>query len=291
MRKTTLILVVCLFGILTALRAEQSLFQELSIEQGQERAASEQKLLLVHFSATWCMPSSWMEENTFSTPEIQEYLRKDYLPIKVDVDLPQGYTDKERYQIATLPTLLIFSASGKLLDRIEGITNADNLATYLQKNNLPKNRRASRAVRNRPAPLAQIGSPSFAHLDKPAFVASTAAENETYYTPVYTPSLPMPQSTPAYEAPVAESPVVALNQTEYGVEVAVLQDYGNVIRYVSNLERKFDQKVYIILEQEGTQKNYHVIVGAYPNRKDAYQLRSHLLKFQIRGAVTPLAFE
>lgn len=286
MKKNTVFLVISFLILSFFAKANSSLFKTLTIEEGQAQAAYQQKLLLVHFTANWCMPSKWMEENTFQQPEVRQYLDQDFLAIKVDVDLPQGFSDKENYQIVSLPTILIFSASGKLLDRIEGIATPENLLAYLKKYNQPQNRWARRPQM---APAQQIVSsqPDFSHLDKPAFATSEPSPKAT--SKVIAPSLPMPE-TEAILSDTDEKPVIKINREEYGVEVAVLQEYSSVIRYVRNLERKLDQKVYIILRYQGQAKNYHVIVGAYRSRQEAYRLRSLLMEHQIRGDVTALAF-
>lgn len=290
MKRNTILFIFCLVGSMQSVKANSSLFQTLSIERAQERAANEQKLLLVHFSANWCMPSQWMNDNTFSDPKVQAYLQQHCLAIEVDVDLPEGHQEKEQFQINTLPTLLLFSASGRLLEKTEGITTAEDLLRILHKNNSPQNKWAKRTAPNG-NPVAEIAPrPDFSHLDKPSFTLKKQ-EVKLQSEQISTPNLPMPTVPSKPHASNSEdAPVVQLNPKEYGVEVAVLQDYGSVIRFVRNLERRFEQKVYIILQQTPQQKNYHVIMGAYPSRREAYQLRSHLLDFQIRGSVTTLAY-
>lgn len=289
MKRNTIFFIICLLGSVHSLQANHRLFQELSIERGQQRAALEQKLLFVHFSASWCMPSQWMEKNTFSDPTIQQYLQEHYLAIKVDVDLPKGHADRETYQVNTLPTLLVFSASGKLLERIEGIASPAVLLDYLKKYNLPKNTWARQPVISIPEDMPSR-RPDFSHLHKPAFQPESAEQVLLHPEPVNTPHLPMPAAETRPTPEPNGASVVQVNQREYGVELAVLQDYGSVIRFVRNLERRFDQKVYIILKQTPQQKSYHVVMGAYPSRREAYELRSHLLDFQIRGSVTALAY-
>jgi thioredoxin-related protein len=290
MKRNTILFILCLVGSIQNVQANNRLFQTLSIERGQQRAAYEQKLLLVHFSASWCMPSQWMKDNTFSDPGVHQYLRQHYLAIEVDVDLPEGYQEKEQFQVNTLPTLLVFSASGRLLEKTEGIATAEDLLRILAKNNSPRNKWARRILPKDKPTSGIYPRPDFSHLDKPSF-ALKPQETKATDEQISTPDLPMPVAKPMPQVSTSEeAPVVKLNQKEYGVEVAVLQDYGSVIRYVRNLERRFEQKVYIILEQTPQQKNYHVIMGAYPSRRAAYQLRSHLLDFQIRGSVTALAY-
>jgi hypothetical protein len=234
------------------------------------------------------MPSKWMEDNTFSHPEIQQFINRDFLAVKIDVDAPGGFSDKETYQVASLPTILIFSASGKLLERIEGIATPENLLAYLKKNNHPRNKWARRPLPS-PAKTIPSGQPDFSHLSKPAFAVSNQ-QPQLGKNAIIAPTLPMPSAQPDNPASPTSKPVVKLNKEQFGVEVAVLQEYGGVIRYVKNLERRFDQKVYIILKQTREQKNYHVVIGAYRNRQEAYRLRSFLMDHQIRGDVTALAY-
>lgn len=290
MKKSTAFFVICLLTGVHNLSANHSPFISLSIQEGIQRAAREQKLLLVHFSASWCMLCQWMEKNTFSDPTVQKYLQQYYLPIEVDVDLPGGYADKEHHQVSTLPTLLLFTATGDLLERIEGIKYPSALLIYLEKNNLPENKWARSSYLDKEPDPTQTAQLHFAHLNKPNFTPEQNQPTTPSHPSIRTPDLPMP---PAHTQPTSnrpDSPVVQLDPKEYGVEIAVFNEYASVIRYVRNLEQRFEQKIYIVMEYSPEEKNYHVVMGAYPNRREAYQLRDHLLSFQIRGFVTALAF-
>lgn len=268
-------------------------FQTSTIKAGMTNAAHSQKLLMAHFVADWCMPSRWMEEHAFNHPAIDRFLKEDYLAIKVDIDQAVGFQDKEQYQVETLPTILIFSASGKLLERIEGITDVDDMRQYLRKHNLAMHKRAPAHLL--PKPKSAAISIDLSHLNRPAFEQPSAPIIPKAKPPVVsTPNLPMTMeevfgpASSAQTVHIPSVPVAPSTNQVFGIEVATLQQYGAVVKYVRSLEKRVTNKVFILLSREQGEKAYHVIVGKVNSRQAAFDLRSRLLAYNIRGVVKVL---
>lgn len=268
-------------------------FQTSTIKAGIANAAYSEKLLMAHFVADWCMPSRWMEAHAFNHPAIERFLKEDYLPIKVDIDQAVGFQDKEQYQVETLPTILIFSASGKLLERIEGITDVDDMLQYLRKHNLAMHKRAPAHLLPKPKSTATLIDLS--HLNRPAFEqASTPTSPQVKPAVVSTPNLPMTMEEVFGPASATQAvyttsaPISPSTNQVFGIEVATLQQYGAVVKYVRSLEKRLTSKVFILLSREQGEKTYHVIVGKVNSRQAAFDLRSRLLAYNIRGVVKVL---
>lgn len=94
-------------------------FLDMGIPQAQQQAAQLNKPLLVYFSASWCMPCQWMDSNTFSDAGLASFINANYIAVKVDMDEVRGSREMDEHQVKSLPTLLVFSASGTLLARQE----------------------------------------------------------------------------------------------------------------------------------------------------------------------------
>ena len=112
----------------------------ISFSTAKQKAAREGKVLLVDFTATWCMPCRWMDETTFSDRQVLSYLRENYVSIKVDIDDFDGFALKQQYNVSTLPTMLFFSSDGRQVDRVEEGVGAAEMLDRLRQNNTSSNR-------------------------------------------------------------------------------------------------------------------------------------------------------
>ncbi len=112
----------------------------VSLTSARAKAAREGKVLLVVFTADWCLPCRVMEETTFADPDVLSYLREHYVSIEIDVENFDGMAMQQQYDVETLPTMLILSSGGTEVDRINGAVTAAQLLDGLRQNNLPQHR-------------------------------------------------------------------------------------------------------------------------------------------------------
>jgi len=94
-------------------------FIENNLESAKLIAKKEGKLIMVDFWADWCSPCKWMDEETFSKPEVASYLNKNYISVRVDIDNFDGLEYKNKYDIRFLPTILVIDANGKVVKKYE----------------------------------------------------------------------------------------------------------------------------------------------------------------------------
>ncbi len=97
------------------------------ITTAQRRAASSNKLVLIHFWSSQCQPCRFMNERVLAQAEVLQYLAEHFEPVKINVDqLP--YTAKQ-YGVSAVPTCVILAPTGEVLERWVGATDARR---YLQ---------------------------------------------------------------------------------------------------------------------------------------------------------------
>lgn len=104
------------------------------------KAKRENKLVVLHLAANWCHLSHVMEANTYANPLIIDYLNKNYIACKEDIDQRQDLT---RFSKEGVPTTIIFDADGNELLNETGYIDNDrfmSLITQLKTNptHLPK---------------------------------------------------------------------------------------------------------------------------------------------------------
>lgn len=106
-------------------------FYQVDIEQAKELAAKQGKLIMVDFYANWCAPCKWMEESTFSDPEVVSIINNHFIPVKIDIDQIDGYSMKQQYSIRYLPTIIIFDQDGRVVSRVEETLSASKMTDFL----------------------------------------------------------------------------------------------------------------------------------------------------------------
>jgi len=96
------------------------------------RAAEEGKPLLMDLYADWCGPCVTLGEDYFPSEELQPVL-SNFVLVKIDIDSPSGGPIADRYNVSSIPTVIIARADGTEIERIVGITpTAAQYAVALQ---------------------------------------------------------------------------------------------------------------------------------------------------------------
>lgn len=95
-------------------------------------AKNENKLVLVKFYADWCVPCKWMDETTFSDPNIVGQINENFVPLKINIDDFDGYNLKRELGVTVLPTILIYDANGKMVKRIEETLPSSKMTSLLK---------------------------------------------------------------------------------------------------------------------------------------------------------------
>jgi len=77
------------------------------------RAKNEKKPILLDISAVWCHWCHTMERLTYSNPEISDFIKKNFIPIKVDTDKRPDIND--RYNVGGWPSTVILAHDGEVV--------------------------------------------------------------------------------------------------------------------------------------------------------------------------------
>ncbi len=108
-----------------------------SFNEGLSLARKQEKQIIIDFYADWCKWCKVMEEKTFSHPEVQKRLARDFICVKIYTDRPREepiqYKGREytATQFSTavgvrgLPTLLFMESDGDLITTIPGFIDKE----------------------------------------------------------------------------------------------------------------------------------------------------------------------
>lgn len=82
-------------------------------------AQKQHKMLLVEFYAPWNYKSRWMNENVLGHASLREMIESHFLPVQVLTDTEDGGKLAAVYQVTDYPAIVLFSANGDVLDKID----------------------------------------------------------------------------------------------------------------------------------------------------------------------------
>lgn len=250
-----------------------------------EMAAREGKLYFVQFTAQWCMPCRWMDENTFSDPAVSGYAKDHYFAVKMDIDDPYGLQIKEEFAVQILPTVLIFNSKGELLERREASLGAELFLSLLQQHNQPRHRDRTHPADEQGAnymmppvvPAAPQEAIAPGILPRPALIPEEAA-----------PMRAQPDIKPAIaysSAPVASVQHMPQAEVPFTVQTGVFSDYGNALAEVNRLENLLRRPVNLAAVEQNGKTIYKITIGNFSSRKTAEDYNGYLKNKSISGFV------
>ncbi len=117
--------------------AEDSTWPQL-----QAKAASENKYILVDVYASWCAPCKLMDRKIYTNDTVAAYINAHFVSIKLQADTTatDGGVVRSQYLLAhqvitenkvdAFPTLLVFSAAGKLVHKVVGFQDTKAILDF-----------------------------------------------------------------------------------------------------------------------------------------------------------------
>lgn len=100
-------------------------FFEGSLEEAQELARQEQKLIFVDAYTKWCGPCKRMAKFVFTDESVGNYFNDHFINLKIDMEESMGRQFRRTYPVSAYPTLLFIDENGELVRREVGGRAAD----------------------------------------------------------------------------------------------------------------------------------------------------------------------
>jgi len=270
--------------LISALQAQVD-FQPWTLAQARQQASEQDRLFFLYFTAEWCAPCRWMQKHTFANAQLQRYLAEHYLAVAVDIDEGSAALLRQQFTVETIPTILVFSAAGQLIDRRTGTLLPEQLEQWLRHldrpvHHLDASQAPSTATNTLPSPQAHLT------FSRPA-LGSTKALTAPALTQQTKPALLLSgQPLIAATTPPAEA-FVPRNANSYTVVLSdSIYSYSEALRQVPALERKYKVRTELQLQTNGS---YRLVLGNFTDRQAAEAFLRYLRRNNRRGQVLPLS--
>lgn len=78
------------------------------------------KRVFIDAYTTWCGPCKWMAKNTFTDPSVVEYMNKNFVCLKIDIESEDGQTFVAEHPVQAIPTLFFIDEKGTILHNEAG---------------------------------------------------------------------------------------------------------------------------------------------------------------------------
>jgi len=103
---------------------------QFDLEKAKQIAAQEDKLILLHFSASWCGPCKEIERFVFVNPMAIRAISGQVVPVKIDVDMKKEIA--EEYNVSTVPYDVIINAAGHVVAERSSPRSTDGYLQLIQ---------------------------------------------------------------------------------------------------------------------------------------------------------------
>lgn len=136
-----LVLTIVIFGSIyaaapknkTAVATETGIqFQNITFTQALQKAKHDNKLIFLNIYATWCAPCMALQKTTFKSPKVGEIFNKQFINLSIDAEKGEGVSVAQRYQVTAHPLMLVVNSEGKVVKRILGYVNNEQLFSEMK---------------------------------------------------------------------------------------------------------------------------------------------------------------
>ena len=278
MRKLTLLFILnfCWVSISFA----DVVFINGDIKAAKARAAREGKLIFLDFWASYCTPCRMMEEYTFSDPSVSDFVRDNYIPVKVDIQSFDGYDLKNQYKISLLPTIIVLNSKGVQIGRHEETFTASRFIAVMKTYNNANNR----------IKIEKAGDSGYNTVTGYSNVSSSRNENNSAYSAPATTNLtssriakkeiskPTPSVLPKNREVASIKKTVVKNEQPntssaaiFTVQVGAYSTKNDLNRAIEDVKRQFEgaQRMFVSERQEKGKWIYRILVGHFTSRQQA----------------------
>lgn len=176
----------CTLALATNCFAADGIVWEKDLDAAKSAAKRSNRLVLVHFGASWCKHCQQLERDVFSAPDFGKELKSNYVAVKLDYD--HFPATARQYGVGTLPCDVVLAPNGDVIDRMsspmtatEYVTALDRVAVYARTGQRPPPQQTAMAgggaAMATAEPQSRTTSPNAFGVNTPAAATPRQANN------------------------------------------------------------------------------------------------------------------
>lgn len=119
------------WGCLAALSTAEGISWQTDLETARQAAAASNRLILMHFSATWCHWCKPLEKNVFAQPEVARAVDASYVAVRMDYD--QHRAIAKQYGVKGVPWDVVITPDGSWVEDFNSPQTAGMYAARVTK--------------------------------------------------------------------------------------------------------------------------------------------------------------
>lgn len=100
---------------------------EQDYELAKRTAVQQQKLLIVDFYTTWCVPCKRLDKEIFNNDSIAHEISKNYVVLKYDAEKDAVHNLSLKYHVCSYPTTIVLTGDGRLINKMFGTGGSGSL--------------------------------------------------------------------------------------------------------------------------------------------------------------------
>jgi thioredoxin 1 len=256
-------------------------FANMDWETAQKKAIQDAKLFFVDFDANYCATCRNMEQSTYMDNTLSSYMSQNVVAMRVDVQDFDGVMLSQQYEVEALPTLLVFDASGKLVNKMVGYKSAKDLLKVFQ--DVQKKSAALAAANTPSAPKTAEPAPTKGGL-QPVPVAKSPTVPVRAMPSVFGSNNNFEPSLDLYEVAVKKQAAKG-----FSLQVGSFGNYEAAFGQAEMFATKYAQKTIVGIDNsKPNQVSYKLFLGNFETRAEAQKLLETLKKNKVESLIRDL---
>ncbi len=250
-------------------------FLTIDVDTALEKAMATEKDVFIYFSADWCAPCQWMEENTFEDELVTFWLQERFVAVKADIETPMGAKIQRDYKVKAVPAMIFLDQAGNLLKQINTSVDAKELRDAIRE--VTQSAQRKDQIEKLKPPAYQLKKDR--NLTRPPLVP----ERPVIAKPTIKPQPPARQEAFNYQQ--TQTYVVPRRPVTYQIDFGRVEHYNMAVKRVIRIEQIIQQKIEIIPEPNGEQMTYSLRISKVEDKAKAEQYQKQLSLLGIKTTI------